>query len=278
VPQAQQHQRASNAAIMSLTHTLQSARKTRRWSQLELATRMGVSQRHISFVESGRARPSREMLLAWMRELGAPLDIRNAALTQAGFAPVYALHDLQHESLAPAQAALMHLLAAHDPMPAMILDAHWNVVQLNRGAQWLALTLMPWLADQMRSGKAINLLDAMIHPQGMCSQLSNLAEVAPALLAILRDDAVAHPTLKPRVDQIADWFHTRLGAAALRAVPTQLAPMLCSRFQTPYGELAFFSLFTTFGSPQQITLASLRVEHLCPVDAHTRSVLVCRAA
>jgi transcriptional regulator with XRE-family HTH domain len=259
-----------------LCHTLQSARKSRRLSQLELSLRMGVSQRHVSFVESGRARPSRELVLAWMRELDAPLALRNAALLQAGFAPVYAEDAWGHESLAPVQQALAQLLAAQDPMPATVLDAHWNVLQLNRGAQWLAMTLMPWLASQVPDAtptKPLNIIDAILHPEGMFSRLKNLDEVAPMLLAHLRDDALANPALRPRVDQLTQMFKARLGVQALHPLPAQLTPVLTSRFDTPHGELAFFSLFTTFGSPQHITLASLRVEHICAADAHTREVL-----
>ena len=131
----------------SLQTTLQTARKSRRLSQLELALRMGVSQRHVSFVESGRAQPSRELLLSWLHELQAPLALRNVALQQAGFAPVYRGSELADAVLAPVRDALAQLLQAHDPMPAMVMDAAWNVLHMNRGAQWLATTLMPWLAD-----------------------------------------------------------------------------------------------------------------------------------
>jgi hypothetical protein len=167
------------------------------------------------------------------------------------------------------------LLAAHDPMPAMVLDIHWNAVQLNRGAQWLALMLMPWLAQAMQAAKPdqpLNIIDAMLHPEGMFSRLNNLSEVAPMLLGHLRADAQVNPALQPRVEQVAAMFKARLGAQP-SPVPAQLAPVMTSRFETPHGELAFFSLFTTFGSPQHITLASLRVEHFCAADAHTREVL-----
>lgn len=124
-------------ASPSLRATLQTARKSKRMSQLELALRMGVSQRHVSFVESGRAQPSRELLLSWLHELQAPLALRNVALQQAGFAPVYRGSELSDAVLAPVRDALGRLLAAHDPMPAMVMDAAWNVLQMNRGAQWL---------------------------------------------------------------------------------------------------------------------------------------------
>jgi transcriptional regulator with XRE-family HTH domain len=198
----------------SLRATLQTARKSKRLSQLELALRMGVSQRHVSFVESGRAQPSRELLLAWLHELQAPLALRNVALQQAGFAPVYRGSELGDAVLAPVREALGRLLAAHDPMPAMVMDAAWNVLQMNRGAQWMAVTLMPWIA-QLPPSTPINLLDAMLHPEGMTRHMTNLEEVAPALLAHLRDDASVVPELLPRVEQFAAQVQQRIGKRSL---------------------------------------------------------------
>ncbi len=252
---------------------MQTARKSRRLSQLELALRMGVSQRHVSFVESGRAKPSRELLLAWLSELQAPLALRNVALQQAGFAPVYRDSELGDAVLAPVREALGRLLAAHDPMPAMVMDATWNVLQMNQGARWMAITLMPWIA-QLPPGQPINMLDAMLHPEGMTRHMTNLEEVAPALLAHLRDDASVAPELVPRVERLAAQVQQRLGNKRLAPWPRQMAPVLTTRFATGFGELAFFSMFSTFGTPQDITLASLRVEHVFAADEATRQVVM----
>lgn len=257
---------------VNLRETLQSARKTRRISQLELALRMGVSQRHVSFVESGRSQPSRELLLAWLHELQAPLALRNVALQQAGFAPVYRGSELADAVLAPIREALGRLLEAHDPMPAMVMDAAWNVLQMNRGAQWMATTLMPWMAD-LPPGQPVNMIDAMLHPEGMTQHITNLEEVAPALLAHMRDDASVVPEILPRVEQLAQNLQQRLGKRVLTPWPRQMAPVLTTRFATQHGELAFFSMFSTFGTPQDITLASLRVEHVFAADVATRAVL-----
>jgi transcriptional regulator with XRE-family HTH domain len=257
----------------TLRDTLQTARKQQRISQLELALRMGVSQRHVSFVESGRAQPSRELLLAWLQELQAPLALRNVALQQAGFAPVYRGSELTSAVLAPVREAVSRLLAAHDPMPAMVMDAAWNVLQMNRGAQWMAVTLMPWMAA-VPPDQPINLLDAMLHPEGMTRHMVNLEEVAPAMLAHLRDDASVVPELLPRVEQFAAQIQQRLGKKPLPPWPRQMAPVLTTRFATAHGELAFFSMFSTFGTPQDITLASLRVEHVFAADEATKAVVM----
>lgn len=256
----------------NLRDTLRAARKSRRISQFELALRIGVSQRHVSFVESGRAQPSRDLLLSWLHELQAPLSLRNVALQQAGFAPVYRGSELSDAVLAPVHDALGRLLAAHHPMPAMVMDAGWNVLQMNRGAQWLALTLMPWIA-KLPQDQPINMLDAMLHPEGMTRQMANLEEVAPAMLAHLRDDASTVPDLLPRVELFAAQIQRRLGKKPLTPWPRQMAPVLTTRFSTEYGELAFFSMFSTFGTPQDITLASLRVEHFFAADEKTRAVI-----
>lgn len=260
-------------ASPTLRDTLQTARKHRRISQLELALRVGVSQRHVSFVESGRAQPSRELLLAWLQELQAPLALRNVAMQQAGFAPVYSGSELGDSVLAPVWEALGLMLESHDPMPAMVMDAAWNVLQMNRGARWMATTLMPWIA-QLPADQPVNLLDAMLHPEGMTQRITNLEEVAPALLAHLRDDASVVPEILPRVELLAEQFQKRLGKKPLAQWPRQMAPVLTTRFATPHGDLAFFSMFSTFGTPQDITLASLRVEHVFAADAATRAVLM----
>jgi transcriptional regulator with XRE-family HTH domain len=127
-----------NTLAENLPNTLQQVRKARRLSQLELSMRVGVSQRHVSFVESGRAKPSRSLLITWLQELDAPLPLRNAAMLQAGYAPAYSAASLTDPALAQANDALVQLLNAHDPMPAFVLDADWNVLHMNRGARWFA--------------------------------------------------------------------------------------------------------------------------------------------
>jgi hypothetical protein len=200
------------------------------------------------------------------------LALRNVALQLAGFAPVYRGSELSDAVLAPVREALGRLLAAHDPMPAMVMDAAWNVLQMNRGAQWMALTLMPWIAH-LPKDQPVNMLDAMLHPEGMTSHMTNLEEVAPAMLAHLRDDAIVVPELLPRVALLAAQLQKRLGKRPLSPWPRHMAPVLTTRFSTVHGELAFFSMFSTFGTPQDITLASLRVEHIFAADAVTRAVI-----
>lgn len=266
--------RAVPANPSSLTSVLQQVRKERRWSQLELSFRLGVSQRHVSFVESGRSTPSRGLLLAWLHALDTPLALRNHALLQAGYAPAYGDAPIDDPALATANDALEHLLRAHDPMPAMVLDSLWNVVRVNRGAEWLAGVLLPGLGAGTNAAP-LNLLEALAHPDGLTRLVVNLKDVGPAMLARLRQEALAHPAIAPKVEAFADLLRSRLGPHATQpggwAQPA--APVLTTRYATDVGELAFFSMYTTFGTPQEITLASLRVEHLFAADAATRAVI-----
>jgi transcriptional regulator with XRE-family HTH domain len=262
--------------LRTLPITLQHARKARRLSQLELSLRVGVSQRHVSYVESGRAKPSRELLRAWLHELNVPLIARNAAMLQAGYAPVYSDSSLREPALAQANDALLHLLRTHDPMPAFVIDADWNALHLNDGGKWLAATLMPWLAElsSNESCAPMNMLDVLCHPEGFAKQMLNLDEVGPALLAHLRDEVSVRPALAPRVEKFAELLHARGRTSGPQSAwPTRTTPVLTTRFATAHGELAFFSMFTTFGTPQDITLASLRVEHMFAADEHTRAVI-----
>ncbi len=264
-----------NELTHTLPITLQQARKARRLSQLELSLRLGVSQRHVSFVESSRAKPSRDLLLAWLAQLDVPLSLCNAAMLQAGYAPAYGAAPLNDPSLKAAHEAVIHLLRSHDPLPAMVIDADWNLLHINQGAKWLATLLMPWSADLLHGGTPLNLLDVMLHQDGFCGLMSNLAEVGPALLAHLRTEAASRPQLTPKVEAFAALLRSRLGPASLHSKQVAATvPVLTTRYATQYGELAFFSMFSTFGTPQNITLASLRVEHLFPADDATRAVLL----
>ena len=205
--------------------------------------------------------------------------VRNAAMLQAGYAPAYSEAKLDDPALAQANDALVQLIKAHDPMPAFVIDAQWNVLHINRGGYWLASTLMPWakalLTSPFASNLPINLLDMLSHPEGFTKHMTNLSEVGPALLSHLRDDASVQPALNPKVEAFAAMLRNRLGGASLHTGrPSQASPVLTSRFATGHGELAFFSMFTTFGTPQAINLASLRVEHMFAADEVTRQVVL----
>ena len=245
---------------------LRALRDARRLSQMELSLRVGVSQRHLSWLENGRARPSRGMLLALLDALDAPLTERNDALLAAGYAPAFAQRALDSAEMQPVRAAIGHLLAAHDPAPALVLDAAWNVLEVNRGMRRLArlLGLPPSILDA-----PLNMLEATLLPGGLGE-------------AFVNRDAIRHDVWQralreaPHVPELA----RRVAALQPHAPPAPQpeailhpAPLLLARLASSRGELAFFSTFTTFGAPLDVTVASLRVEHLFPADAATRHAL-----
>jgi transcriptional regulator with XRE-family HTH domain len=250
---------------------LRAARARAGVSQLTLALSLGVSQRHVSFVENGRSRPSRELLAAWLEALDLPLATRNSLTLRAGFAPVFREGTFADPELQHAHRALQLLLDTHDPYPCFIVDEQWNLVNTNRGGRWLAAELCPWVTSLV---KAPNMFDLLLHPDGMLARVQNLREVGPQLLSQLRREEAANPALAPAVHAFATRLRDLLGELPTGSrVNAAADPMMTTRFATSVGVLSFFSMFTTFGTPYDITLASIRVEHLFPADADTAAVL-----
>ena len=251
------------------TATLRQLRTRRRISQLELSLRVGVSQRHLSCIETGRARPSREMLAALQDALDAPLAERNDVLLAAGYAPAYARRALADADMAPVRHALAHLLAAHDPAPALVMDDSWNLLQGNRGAQAL-LGLLGVPAAALAPGPAggLNFLRALLAPGGLAGALLNADAVCAEVWQRAQREAVHSAALRAIVDELRPQLPRRLASPAL-ARPA--APLLETALRTTGGNtLRFYSAFTTFGAPLDVTAASLRVEHFFPADEATR--------
>lgn len=247
---------------------LRDMRRGRRLSQLELSLRVGVSQRHLSFIETGRSAPSRPMLLSLLDALDVPLPQRNDALLAAGYAPAFVQHAIDAPEMAPVRDAMNRLLAAHEPAPAMVLDATWNLVSANRGA----VTLLGWLGTEPAAlagpDGRINMLRATLAPGRLRSAMLDEAAVCAEVWHRARREASHHAPLAALLDELAphapppeatDKLHTPL-------------PILTTRLRTTQGVLTFFSAFTTFGAPLEITTASLRIEHFFPADEATRGV------
>lgn len=252
---------------------LRQLRQQRRISQLELSLRVGVSQRHLSCIETGRARPSREMLHALLDALDAPLADRNDTLLAAGYAPAYARRTLADAELAPVRAALTHLLAAHDPAPALVMDDAWNLLQGNRGLQALMGLLgaaLPAPGEGQTGG--LNFLRALLVPGGLAGALVDPLPVCAEVWQRAQREAVHSPALRAICDELRPLLPRRLQAPAPeRASP----PLLETALRTVDGAvLRFISVFTTFGAPLDVTVASLRVEHFFPADEATRQRLV----
>lgn len=242
-------------------HPLTTLRRARRVSQLELSLRAGVSQRHLSCIETGRARPTRATLLALLDALDAPLAERNAALLAAGLAPQYSQHGLQDAALAPARQALDAMLQAPGAAPALVLDADWNLLMANAGVMRLLDLLELPMPEQA------NLLDWLLQPMGLRQRLLNEAEVCGELLHRAAREAVHAPALAERLARLREHL------PAWEIAPGGNGPLLFTRLRSRVGELRLFSMFSSFGAPLDVTLASLRIEHLFPADAATAAAL-----
>lgn len=245
-------------------------RQHRRLSQLDLANEAQVSTRHLSYVETGRAEPSREMVLRLAERLEVPLRERNALLVAAGYAPMYRERSLDDPAMAAARRAVDLVLKGHEPFPALAVDRHWNLVAHNA----MVPMLMAGAAPQLLEGP-VNVLRLSLHPEGLAPRIANLAQwrnhllerlqqqiaaTGDAGLSALHDELAAYPL--PQVSHDAPGAGGELSHVV---VPFQLV--------TPQGVLSFISTTTIFGTPVDVTLQELAVESFFPADAQTANAL-----
>jgi transcriptional regulator with XRE-family HTH domain len=241
-------------------------RRRRRLSQLDLALDAGVSARHLSFVETGRSKASREMVLLLAEQLDVPLRDRNQLLLAAGYAPVFEERPIDAPEMAPVREALDVVLKGHEPYPALVVDRGWNLVAANASVQLLTAMVAPELLEP-----PLNVLRASLHPDGMAPNIVNLGEWRAHVLDRLRRQVAltADDELAALYAELAaypggeDVQHAVTGGEI--AVPVRL--------RTEVGELAFFSTVTTFGTAVDITLAELSIEAFFPADEATAALL-----
>lgn len=241
-------------------------------SQLDLSLTVGVSARHLSFIETGRSRPSPEMVLALAEGLDVPLRERNTLLLAAGFAPRYQSRSLEDAALSPARAAVQRLLDAHDPYPGVVIDRCWNIVGTNAAASALTAGLPAELL-----GPPANIYRLSLHPDGLAGRTLNFREWAAYLLHQLRRTIAltADPGLQALYDEVRGYPGVA-SATAARSAPPDSAGALLIPFVLDAGggqPLSMFTTLTTFGTPLDVTLAELAVELFYPADAATASLL-----
>jgi transcriptional regulator with XRE-family HTH domain len=235
-------------------------------SQLELALEADVSSRHVSFLETGRSRPSREMVLHLAEHLEVPLRERNGLLLAAGYAPLYSERPLDSEEMEPVRGALERFLRAHDPFPAVVLDRHYNLLTANEA---LGVLTAGVAADLLEP--PANALRVTLHPRGMAPRIRNLAEWSAHLLHRLRRQAQISG------DRELELLHEELAAypgvsaATLADEPSANDVLLPLKLTTGERELSFFSTISTFGTPIDITLSELMIEAFYPANAATAS-------
>jgi transcriptional regulator with XRE-family HTH domain len=252
-------------------------RVRRRLSQLDLATAAGISARHLSFVETGRARPSREMVLHLADHLDVPLRERNPLLIAAGYAPTYTQSDLGAPEMLAVREAIERLLDAHEPYPAILVDRRWNLVSANAAA---ALLVEGVHADLL--APPLNVLRVTLHPDGLATRITNLPQWVDHLLGGLRRQIALTGD-----DELVALESELAGYAASMGVDTD------ARLETPRavaiplrlrglhggdGELAFVTMIATFGTALDITLEELAIETFLPADAPTAGALRARQA
>jgi transcriptional regulator with XRE-family HTH domain len=243
-------------------------RNRRRVSQLDLGSLSGVSAKHISFLETGRSKPSREMVHHLSEFLEVPLAERNALLHAAGFAPAYRSRDLSDAEMAQVLEAIDWTLERHEPFPALALDRHWNVVRANRPADVMIAAIgLP---------EGGSMLEAMANTQRMTAAVANWDEVARYLVVRLRTESAfvgGDPVLDAAADQLAN-EHGALRPHYMGVLPA-VVPI---QFRAGEMILSLFSTIAQFGTAEDIALADLRIEMYFPADEATRQVLIGLAA
>jgi transcriptional regulator with XRE-family HTH domain len=243
-------------------------RQRRRMSQLNLALEAEISTRHLSFLETGRAQPSREMVLHLCERLDVPLRERNTLLVAAGYAPIFAQRPLEDPSLAPARAAVEQVLRGHEPYPALAIDRAWTMVSANRAVKpLLAGVSAPLLKPPL------NVLRLSLHPDGLAPRIANLAEWRAHLMDRLRHqiDITADPGLENLMNELRRYPAPHSSAPA---TPNGLGGVAVPlRIVTDAGRLSFLSTTTVFGTPVDVTLSELAIESFFPADDATAQAL-----
>src|SRR5262245_34182743 len=253
----------------SIGDLLREWRQRRRLSQLELASEAEISSRHLSFLETGRSQPSREMVLHLAEALEVPMRERNVLLVAAGYAPIFAQRWLDDPALAAARNAIDLILEAQKPYPAFAIDRHWLVVASNAVLPELYTGVLPALLQP-----PINALRLSLHPQGLAPRIANFREWRAHLLAVTRRriDLTGDQRLAELLREVSE-YPVPVGMAPPQIAADEHAFAVPFKIITAAGLLSFFSTTTVFGTPVDVTLAELALELFFPADAATAEIV-----
>ena len=238
-------------------------RQRRRLSQLDLAAEAELSTRHLSFVETGRAKPSRDMVLRLADALELPLRSRNALLIAAGYAPSFPERPLDDAAQAEARQLVQRILEAHMPFPALAVDRHWQLIVHNQAAGALMGGASPQLLE-----RPINVLRLSLHPDGLAPQIANLADWKRHILERLRHQfsQSGDAELEALIEELRSYPAPASKTPAANSAALIAVPMILN---SPVGQLSFISTTTMFGTPVEVTLSELAIETFFPADAET---------
>lgn len=249
-------------------------RQHRRLSQFDLAMDAAISTRHLSFVETGRSVPSREMVLRLSERLDIPLRERNTLLVAAGYAPMYRERPLDDPALSPARQAVELILKSHEPYPAIAIDRHWNLIAANR----VVPHLLAGVTNAALLQPPMNVLRLSLHPLGLAPQIANLAQWRAHLFERVRHQiaASADPVLAALLEELNAYPVPK--DANLHLDGEHPGVVMPFQFRTPQGVLSFISTVTIFGTPVDVTLQELAMETFFPADDFTKQALQALAA
>jgi transcriptional regulator with XRE-family HTH domain len=244
-------------------------RQRRRMSQLDLACAADISTKHLSFMETGRSKPSREMVLHLAEQLEVPLRARNALLNAAGYAPVFPERRLDDPAMAAARQVIDLVLAGHEPHPALAVDRHWCMAAANRAVAPLMTGVDPALLRP-----PVNVLRVSLHPGGLAPRTVNLAEWRGHLLAGLRQqiEISGDPVLIDLLAELRSYDVPAVPASRVGS-PDRATVAVPFRLATDHGVLSFLSTITVFGTPIDVTLSELALECFYPADQATAEAM-----
>ncbi|QFU15848.1 helix-turn-helix domain-containing protein [Microvirga thermotolerans] len=261
---------AMSNAPSTIGDHLRDWRLRRRMSQMDLALEADISTRHLSFLETGRSQPSREMVLRLADRLDIPLRERNILLVSAGYAPVYSQRSLDDPALAAARQAIDLVLRGHEPYPALAVDRHWSLVAANGALMPLVGTVDPALLKP-----PVNVLRLSLHPGGLASRIVNFSEWRDHILTRLHDqvELTADATLMKLMDELRAYPAPSGASRAPHSRQDYAGVLVPLQLRAEEGVLTLFSTTTVFGTPVDVTLSELAIEAFFPADPDTAAVL-----
>jgi len=259
---------STSTATPTIGNHLRDWRQRRRLSQLDLACEANISPRHLSFVETGRSMPSREMILRLADQLQIPVRERNVLLVAAGYAPIFVERSLDDPKLEAMRRAIDLVIEGHKPFPAFAINRHWEIVSSNAALP----QLYEGVADHLLA-RPVNAMRISLHPDGLAPRILNLDEWRAHLLQRLRQqiDLTADPVLVDLLRELMDYPSAR--GARRHDTDHFAGAVVPMRIATSVGELSMFSTTMVFGTPVDITLSELAIETFFPADAATAEIV-----